>query len=1162
MVFAGQQQIDITQNYMTSTMKHIQLELPNKSIRVGWFPGASQEAIERAVRTAAGLDANSSIHIETLDGITIALDDSLQDGTRLRLLTEEKISKTQPMQVPGPKPYPILGNLLELRHPGGAVGAIEGLHEKYGGLFAFYASGKRAYFCADADMVSEMYSSPEIFAKIVEGRGGLRNLADKSVGSALFTASDNDPLWHQAHRILAPAFSTAALKNYYGRLVEVADDFLNHLERLKPGESFLATDLMTRMTFEAISYAAFNQRYGAVDSVNLPPFVEAMNDVLTDAMAEPKRLLPEVFYGEARRRRVAADQIMLNEVEKIIAQRQSAMAKGEPVPTDLLQIMLTTPDTVTGQKLPSDNIRGQLIVLLIAGHETTSGMLAYALYYLWKNPQVLEKLIKEVDQVLGRDFSYKPTYEDIGRLDYTQRVLKEALRLCPPVPMIPRYITRDTTLGNGRYEVKAGERIFISLVSMQKSPKFWGEDAKDFNPDRFAPEKNNHHPHAYHPFGMGARTCIGFQFAMLEAKMVLARFIQRYTAHPKDPNYVLRHSQALTIKPQNLEMVLERRPEIKDLFPTKVEAKTTKVALKTNSDQGNHGLQMNLLYGSNMGGCRDIALELAQQARSRGYDVAVADLDDQVDQPWLTDGPVVIITSTYNGTPPDNASRFAKWLEKAPNSACTGVRFALLGCGNTQWHQTFQKFPKAIAARLVKLGGSALMDIGIADANEGYTAAVENWTTALWSALEANYGVSQDATRLDGSADSLRVDVKILSTTATPDSVGSRKAARQNSTDLMGQICVNRELRSSHTEGSTRHLEIKLPAGITYKAGDHLAVFPSNPVALVAFTIARCGLTSDTQILINALQPEWASQTEIPFGIPICVADILENYVDLAGPVTQGDLKAWAKAANCPPDQERIAAWLANFSTDISELKPQMQDLLMQVPSVKLDIASLISLRPALKPRYYSISSSPLVSPETCSLTVGVHHFASIDGKRNEGLCSNYLANRSEGDNIRLLVKNAGGNFQLPEDHTTPIILVGPGTGIAPLRGFIQERHAQKMQGISVGPIILFFGCHNEGDYLYREELEAYRDAETINLLAVAFSRKPDSPKTYVQNLLHTHANLVRDLTKQSASILICGNARTMAPDVHAAFAEILGKEMLTEIEMSGHYLQDVWASN
>lgn len=1137
-------------------LKTLELRLPAGNIRVGWFPGASREAVLEAVRAAAHLEPGATFHVETPEGRVVALDDSVPDGTQLTLVTAGRDASGAQEAVPGPKPYPIVGNLPELHHADGLVGAMADLHARYGDFFAFTAPGGKAYFCADADIVSEMTAAPDVFAKVVEGRGGLGNLAEKSVGSALFTASDDDPLWHRAHRILAPAFGSTALKNYYGRIVEVADDMFAHLDRLGPDESFLATDLMTRMTFEAISYAAFNKRYGAIDSPDLPPFVEAMNLVLVDAMQEPKRLLPEIFYHEARRHRAAADKIMLDDVNAIIRDRRALMDSGAPVPTDLLQVMLTTPDRVTGLKLPDDNIRGQLIVLLIAGHETTSGMLSYALYHLWKNPEVLEKLIAEVDQVLGRDFSYVPTYEDCGRLDYTQRVLKEALRLCPPVPMFPRYVTRDTTVGHGRYAVKAGERIFVSLTTLHTNPRFWGPDARSFRPDRFLPgEEGQHHRDAYHPFGMGVRSCIGFQFALLEARMVLARFIQRYTARPRDPHYVLRHKQALTVKPDHLEMLLERRPEVKGRFPLRTEApKGAPVAAPVSGS----GRPMRVLYGSNMGGCRDIALALARDAGSRGFAARVAELDEQVVQPWLADGPVVIVTSTYNGAPPDNAARFARWLETAPPDACAGVRFAVLGCGNAQWRHTFQKFPQTIAEGLAARGGTPLLERGTADADGDFESAVDSWSAGLWQALDsADAGRSQDV----DAAETPVLKVEVVNFAGAAAEAAPRRGTALDQDAVRIEVRVNRELQAPDARGSTRHIELSLPAGAAYAAGDHLGVFPSNPPALVAAAVAHCGLAADATVLLTALKPEAEGEGALPFGVPVRVGELLAEHVDLAGPVTRRELRAWAKAARCPPDQARIAQWLADFPT-LAAGKPRMMDLLAQVPSVQLDLATLLSLRPALKPRYYSISSSPLLAPDSCSLTVGAHRFRCGDGTEHDGLCSTYLAGRAEGTTLRVVVKDAGSAFHLPDDPSVPLILIGPGTGIAPLRGFIQERHALRAKGVAVGPVLLFFGCRDEGDYLYREELEAYRDEGTLGLLAVAYSRRAGTPKTYVQDLLRVDAVRVKELVGRGASVLICGNARTMAPDVRTAFTAILGAEALAEMEASHRYLQDVWASS
>lgn len=1144
-----------------SLMKSIRLVTPERSSLAGWFPGASREAVADAVRAAAQLPATAAFHLETANGIVVALDDSIPDGTELQVVVDQPpgiapAPKVEVIPVPGPKGYPLIGNLPDLRHPDGPMAAVKALHMEYGDFISIHAGGKRLYFCANADIVTEIRDQPEIFPKLVEGKNGLANLSEKSTGRGLFTSSDTDPMWHQAHRILMPAFSASALKNYYGRILDVADDLFTYLDSLGPDESFLATDIMTQMTFEAIAFAAFNKKYDSIGKPELPPFVAAMNVVLHDAMEEPHRMLPEVFYRDVRKARADADKLMTEEVDGIIRERRAAMARGEAVPTDLLQIMITTPDRVTGLNLPDDNIRGQLITFLIAGHETTSGLLSYTLYHLWKNPVVQEKLIAEADAVLGRDYSYQCTYEDCARLEYTHRVLKEALRLNPTAPMFTRAIVRDTTLGNGRYKVLAGERLFVSLNTLHTHPDYWGEAAHDFNPDNFLPEAEAaRHPDAFHPFGMGMRACIGFQFAFLEAKMVLARFAQRYLARATNPDYVLRDKQALTVKPDHLEMILTHRPEKKGRFPVHPEQPKTPEPVAP--IEGHR--PMSVLYGSNMGTSRELALSLAQEANKRGFSATVAELDDQVDRPWLKEGPVIIITSTYNGIPPDNAARFAAYLEKSAPKTCEGVRYAVLGCGNKQWKLTFQKFPQTLQARLRELGGEPFAEPGAADADGDFESAVEAWKAALWKGLAATFAGAAKTEEPDDSAPTVTVEVVNFAGASADAAPPDRTKLDQDS--VLSVIRVNRELQAAGSVGSTRHIEIPLPASATYSAGDHLGVFPQNPPAIVEAVAARCGVAPSTVVLLTRNLPEVDGSSGLPVGRPISVNDLFAEHVDLTGPVTRRELRAWAKTADCPPDKVKLDQWLADFPKWIGEGKPSLLSLLEKVPSVRMDLATLLTLRPPLKPRYYSISSSPRLSADSCSLTVGVHHFKTNDGLKHDGLCSNYLARCAENAPVRIVVKDTGSSFRLPQEISAPVILVGPGTGLAPMRGFLQERHALRQEGAAVGKTFLFFGCRGDEDYIYREELETYLKEGTLDLLEVAFSRRLDRPKTYVQDLIKLRAVEVAELFKSGGSILVCGNARGMAPSVRQAFVESFGLEEIEKFERENRYLQDVWAS-
>jgi len=226
-------------------------------------------------------------------------------------------------------------------------------------------------------------------------------------------------------------------------------------------------------------------------------------------------------------------------------------------------------------------------------------------------------------------------------------------------------------------------------------------------------------------------------------------------------------------------------------------------------------------------------------------------------------------------------------------------------------------------------------------------------------------------------------------------------------------------------------------------------------------------------------------------------------------------------------------------------------------------------LLPQVKPRYYSISSSPKVSPNRASITVSVVKGTSPTGRLHLGSCSNFLRDmpmkepevllkpglrEAEDFTLTAVLKDTGSTFRLPNKEK-PIIMVGPGTGLAPMRGFIQDRVADRAR-----QNLLFFGCRSEKSFLYRSELEKWV-ADGFLTMHVAFSRQPDTPKTYVQHLIEKQAPQVKDMLEKGASIYVCGDASRMAPDVRAAFARIAGEDSINEMEAAGRYCQDVWAA-
>lgn len=223
---------------------------------------------------------------------------------------------------------------------------------------------------------------------------------------------------------------------------------------------------------------------------------------------------------------------------------------------DLLDRMLDTAHPRTGERLSALNVRRQVITFLVAGHETTSGALSFALHYLSRNPRVAARARAEVDRVWGE--TVVPGYEQVAKLRYVRRVLDEALRLWPTAPAFAREARADTVLG-GEHPMLRGGWALVLTAMLHRDPEVWGPDADRFDPDRFdAAAVRARAPHTFKPFGTGARACIGRQFALHEATLVLGLLLRRYDLRP-DPAYRLRVAERLTLMPEGLRMHLERR---------------------------------------------------------------------------------------------------------------------------------------------------------------------------------------------------------------------------------------------------------------------------------------------------------------------------------------------------------------------------------------------------------------------------------------------------------------------------------------------------------------------------------------------------------------------------------------------------------------------------
>src|ERR1700750_591664 len=312
------------------------------------------------------------------------------------------------------------------------------------------------------------------------------------------------------------------------------------------------------------------------------------------------------------------------------------------------------------------------------------------------------------------------------------------------------------------------------------------------------------------------------------------------------------------------------------------------------------------------------------------------------------------------------------------------------------------------------------------------------------------------------------------------------------------KVLANRELQNkegSHpSERSTRHIEIELPAGLNYRVGDHLSVVPRNDPTLVDHVARRFGFLPADQI---RLQVGEGRRAQLPVGETVSVGRLLTEFVELQQVATRKQIQIMSEHTRCPMTKPKLLAFVGDdaasaerYRAEVLSSRKSVFDLLEEHPACELPFHAFLEMLSLLAPRYYSISSSPSGEAERCSITVALVEGRAHSGRGvYKGVCSTYLAGRRTGDAIHATVRETKAGFRVPDDPALPIIMIGPGTGLAPFRGFLQERAAQKAEGAQLGPAMLFFGCrHPEQDYLYARELKGFA-ADGVAELHTAFSR-------------------------------------------------------------------------
>lgn len=354
--------------------------------------------------------------------------------------------------IPKPKTYGPFKNIPHIKK-GELSQTFWRLADELGPIFQFEFSNATSIFVSSHELVKEVCDESRFDKYIGTSLSKVRAFS----GDGLFTSWTEEPNWRKAHQILMPAFSQQAMKGYHEMMLDIATQLVQKWQRTGRDEEIEVAEDMTKLTLDTIGLCGFDFRFNSFYKENQHPFIDSMLKGLNEAMEQSSRL--PIADKLMIKRRKEFDQhvdFMKKLVDDIIQERRKQDKTGD----DLLSLMLHAEDPETGERLSDENIRYQIITFLIAGHETTSGLLSFAIYFLLKNPEKLKKAVQEADEVLQGGL---PAFKQVQKLSYTRMVLNEALRLWPTAPTFSLYAKEDTVIGGNIRFKRIKVSLFCSL---------------------------------------------------------------------------------------------------------------------------------------------------------------------------------------------------------------------------------------------------------------------------------------------------------------------------------------------------------------------------------------------------------------------------------------------------------------------------------------------------------------------------------------------------------------------------------------------------------------------------------------------------------------------------------------------------------------------------
>lgn len=635
-----------------------------------------------------------------------------------------------------------------------------------------------------------------------------------------------------------------------------------------------------------------------------------------------------------------------------------------------------------------------------------------------------------------------------------------------------------------------------------------------------------------------------------------------------------------------------------------------------------------IFFGSQTGTAEGFAKDLADELTDSGILSSFVDLEDYSEENFLSmkvqgNCTLIFLVATYGeGEPTDNAADFYKWLRKeATPEQFENVKVAVFGLGNKQY-EIYNGMGRNVKKRLEKLGSEFVCEYGEGDEDDDLETDYELWCDILKKSLFSLYlnkeykiasisknksnvedkGITKSKFSLEFIEDISLYNLsdKYLSCFGKYnigfednfDNLISNGGISLKKVELSSkhffqndsfELKTKRELRQSSgidNLGSTLHLEFAPETEITFNTADNLAILAQNETSLVEELASLLDLFSHLDKWFTIKPNEDKEFTMFP--VPTTLRTVLTYYVSINQTPTRQFMNKISEFANISEHKDRIRKLSMKenheeFQKVILDRDRDLIEFIEMFPSINShtilpNLVRFIEILPRLQPRYYTTSSTSLIKPTSVHVTASVvtqNKRGIPKGRLFKGVCTNYLARVQENQKIYGFIRPS--SFKFPEDPTKPLILIGPGTGIAPMRAFLQEReHIQQKE--KIGKCLLFFGCRRQDeDYLYKTELQTYLETEVLDELIVAFSRETNQ-KVYVQHKVKEKGEQLVDLIcNQKASIFVCG-ATQMGRDVMRTFEELFvtlqfegdiekGKKFVKELVEKGRYTQELWST-